>query len=102
MFDHFVGLQLKALTLSFLKRIAEFMLLDRFRERRKKDSRIHAFRSIQREREKETETEIERDRHRERQRETEQRYSSGSLLSLHFKCQKHLAPPVFELYYFYS
>ena len=67
MFDHFVGLQLKALTLSFLKRIAEFMLLDRFRERRKKDSRIHAFRSIQRERE--TETEIERDRHRERQRE---------------------------------
>ena len=100
MFDHFVGLQLKALTLSFLKRIAEFMLLDRFRERRKKDSRIHAFRSIQRERE--TETEIERDRHRERQRETEQRYSSGSLLSLHFKCQKHLAPPVFELYYFYS
>ena len=85
MFDHFVGLQLKALTLSFLKRIAEFMLLDRFRER-----------------ERETETEIERDRHRERQRETEQRYSSGSLLSLHFKCQKHLAPPVFELYYFYS
>ena len=78
------------------------MLLDRFRERRKKDSRIHAFRSIQRERETETETEIERDRHRERQRETEQRYSSGSLLSLHFKCQKHLAPPVFELYYFYS
>ena len=43
------------------------MLLDRFRERRKKDSRIHAFRSIQRERE--TETEIERDRHRERQRD---------------------------------
>ena len=69
MFDHFVGLQLKALTLSFLKRIAEFMLLDRFRERRKKDSRIHAFRSIQRERERETETEIERDRHRERQRD---------------------------------
>ena len=52
MFDHFVGLQLKALTLSFLKRIAEFMLLDRFRER-----------------ERETETEIERDRHRERQRD---------------------------------
>ena len=50
MFDHFVGLQLKALTLSFLKRIAEFMLLDRFRER-------------------ETETEIERDRHRETERD---------------------------------
>ena len=65
MFDHFVGLQLKALTLSFLKRIAEFMLLDRFRERRKKDSRIHAFRSIQRERER------DRDRERQTQRETE-------------------------------
>ena len=65
MFDHFVGLQLKALTLSFLKRIAEFMLLDRFRERRKKDSRIHAFRSIQRERDR------DRDRERQTQRETE-------------------------------
>ena len=67
MFDHFVGLQLKALTLSFLKRIAEFMLLDRFRERRKKDSRIHAFRSIQRERERDR----DRDRERQTQRETE-------------------------------
>ena len=67
MFDHFVGLQLKALTLSFLKRIAEFMLLDRFRESRKKDSRIHAFRSIQRERERDR----DRDRERQTQRETE-------------------------------
>ena len=70
MFDHFVGLQLKALTLSFLKRIAEFMLLDRFRERRKKDSRIHAFRSIQRERE------TDRDRERQTQRETERQNSA--------------------------
>ena len=59
------------------------MLLDRFRERERERDR-------------------DRDRERQTQRETEQRYSSGSLLSLHFKCQKHLAPPVFELYYFYS
>ena len=72
MFDHFVGLQLKALTLSFLKRIAEFMLLDRFRERRKKDSRIHAFRSIQRERERDR----DRDRERQTQRETERQNSA--------------------------
>ena len=43
------------------------MLLDRFRERRKKDSRIHAFRSIQRERERDR----DRDRERQTQRETE-------------------------------